>query len=68
MAEAGRVPTSQEGITSSAPKVGLWVFLAVVSSLFGIFASAYMMRMHDAHGALVTGRRSTSRICCGSTP
>jgi cytochrome c oxidase subunit III len=50
----GVVPTSQEGITSSAPKVGLWVFLAVVSSLFGLFASAYMMRMHDAHGALVT--------------
>jgi len=32
----GVIPTSQEGITSSAPKVGLWVFLAVVSSLFGL--------------------------------
>ena len=31
----GVVPTSQETVTSSAPKVGLWVFLAVVSSLFG---------------------------------
>jgi cytochrome c oxidase subunit 3 len=48
----GVVPTSQEGLTSSAPKVGLWVFLAVVSSLFGLFASAYVMRMHDAHGEL----------------
>jgi cytochrome c oxidase subunit 3 len=49
----GVVPTSQETITSSAPKVGLWVFLAVVSSLFGLFASAYMMRM-GGHGGLVS--------------
>ncbi len=48
----GVVPTSQESVTSSAPKVGLWVFLAVVSSLFGLFASAYMMRM-GGHGGLV---------------
>jgi cytochrome c oxidase subunit 3 len=47
----GVVPTSQEGVTSSAPKVGLWVFLAVVSSLFGLFASAYTMRM-AGHGGL----------------
>jgi cytochrome c oxidase subunit 3 len=47
----GVVPTSQEGITSSAPKVGLWVFLVVVASLFGIFASAYTLRM-QGHGGL----------------
>jgi cytochrome c oxidase subunit III len=47
----GVVPTSQETVTSSAPKVGLWVFLAVVSSLFGLFASAYTMRM-TGHGGL----------------
>jgi cytochrome c oxidase subunit III len=47
----GVVPTSQETVTSSAPKVGLWVFLAVVSSLFGLFASAYMMRV-AGHGGL----------------
>lgn len=47
----GVVPTSQETVTSSAPKVGLWVFLAVVSSLFGLFASAYTMRM-GGHGGL----------------
>jgi cytochrome c oxidase subunit 3 len=52
----GVVPTSQEGITSSAPKVGLWVFLAVVSSLFGLFASAYAMRMHG-HGGLAGWQR-----------
>ena len=49
----GVVPTSQETVTSSAPKVGLWVFLAVVSSLFGLFASAYSMRM-VGHGGLAT--------------
>ncbi len=49
----GVLPTSQETVTSSAPKVGLWVFLAVVSSLFGLFASAYMMRV-GGHGGLVT--------------
>jgi len=47
----GVVPTSQETVTSSAPKVGLWVFLAVVSSLFGLFASAYTLRM-AGHGGL----------------
>jgi cytochrome c oxidase subunit 3 len=52
----GIVPTSQEDITSSAPKVGLWVFLAVVSSLFGLFASAYVMRMHG-HGGLAAWQR-----------
>jgi cytochrome c oxidase subunit 3 len=49
----GVIPTSQEGVPSSAPKVGLWVFLAVVSSLFGLFASAYSMRM-VGHGGLAT--------------
>jgi cytochrome c oxidase subunit 3 len=51
----GIVPTSQETVTSSAPKVGLWVFLAVVSSLFGLFASAYMMRV-GGHGGLAVWR------------
>jgi len=46
----GVIPTSQETVTSSAPKVGLWVFLAVVSSLFGLFASAYMMRVAGHSG------------------
>jgi cytochrome c oxidase subunit 3 len=49
----GVVPTSQETVTSSAPKVGLAVFLAVVTSLFGLFASAYYMRV-DGHGGLAT--------------
>jgi cytochrome c oxidase subunit 3 len=32
-------------------KVGLWVFLAVITSLFGLFISAYHMRM--GHGPLL---------------
>lgn len=51
--QQGVIAASQDGVTSSAPHVGLWVFLAVVTSLFGLFASAYLMRMHDAHGELV---------------
>src|SRR6476646_9558845 len=50
----GVVPTSQETVFSSAPKIGLWVFLAVVSSLFGLFSSAYVMRLHDAHGEITS--------------
>jgi cytochrome c oxidase subunit 3 len=52
----GVVPASQDNFTSSAPKVGLWVFLAIVSSLFGLFASAYVMRMHG-HGGLASWQR-----------
>ena len=52
----GVIPASQDTFTSSAPKVGLWVFLAVVSSLFGLFASAYVMRMHG-HGGLASWQR-----------
>src|SRR5215468_2738353 len=52
----GVVPTSQETVFSSAPKIGLWVFLAVVSSLFGLFSSAYTMRMHG-HSGLVSWQR-----------
>lgn len=35
-------------------RIGLWIFLAVVTSLFGLFLSAYYMRMggHDGHGAI----------------
>jgi cytochrome c oxidase subunit 3 len=49
----GVLPTSQETVTSSAPKVGLAVFLVVVTSLFGLFASAYYMRV-DGHGGLAS--------------
>jgi cytochrome c oxidase subunit 3 len=31
-------------------KIGLWVLLAVITSLFSLFISAYYMRMGHAHG------------------
>jgi len=31
-------------------KIGLWILLAVITSLFGLFISAYRMRMGHAHG------------------
>jgi cytochrome c oxidase subunit 3 len=47
----GEVSATEEGI---APKrVGLWVFLAVVTSLFGLFLSAYYMRMGEHSGPTV---------------
>lgn len=48
----GVIPGSQDALTSSAPKVGLWAFLAMVASLFLIFTSAYVMRMGHGHGGL----------------
>jgi len=33
-------------LTFVPAKVGLWVFLAVITSFFGLFISAYGMRMH----------------------
>ena len=50
----GVIPGSQDpdGLTSSAPKVGLWVFLGMVTSLFLIFAGAYVMRMDHGHSPL----------------
>jgi cytochrome c oxidase subunit 3 len=39
------------GAVSVRPaKIGLWVLLAVITSLFGLFISAYYMRMGHAHG------------------
>jgi cytochrome c oxidase subunit III len=32
-------------------RVGLWVFLAVITSLFGLFISAYYMRLSGHHGS-----------------
>ncbi len=49
-AEQGVVPGSQDSLTSSAPKVGLWVFLAIVTSLFLVFIGAYIMRKDHGHG------------------
>jgi len=51
--EAQAVVHDGSGFASMAPKrIGLWIFLAVITSLFCLFVSAYYMRMgaHGAHG------------------
>jgi cytochrome c oxidase subunit III len=42
----------EAGGTASLPpaKLGLFILLAVITSLFGLFISAYWMRMQHAHG------------------
>jgi cytochrome c oxidase subunit 3 len=43
-------------------RIGLWVFLAVITSFFALFFSAYMMRMGHGHAAgHVTDWRSISK-------
>jgi cytochrome c oxidase subunit III len=42
--EAGSAP----GVPPA--RIGLWILLAVITSLFGLFISAYWMRMGHAHG------------------
>ena len=37
-------------ITTPPSRIGLWVFMAVVTSLFSLFLSAYLMRMHHGIG------------------
>ena len=51
----GIIEGSQDGLTSSAPKVGLWVFLGVVTSIFVVFIGAYFMRMDTTHGGIAAG-------------
>lgn len=48
MQPAGEVALASEAERQPA-RIGLWVFLAVVTSLFALFISAYYMRM-GAHG------------------
>jgi cytochrome c oxidase subunit III len=43
---------SEADVPRWAPaRVGLWVFLAVITSLFGLFLSAYYMRLTGHHGS-----------------
>lgn len=51
----GVLEGSQDGLTSSASKVGLWVFLGVVTSVFMVFIGAYFMRMDMTHGGTAAG-------------
>jgi cytochrome c oxidase subunit 3 len=43
------------GLTSNAPRVGLWAFFLVVASLFLVFIGAYFMRMDSSHGGIAAG-------------
>jgi cytochrome c oxidase subunit 3 len=43
--------TDMEAPRWPAARVGLWVFLAVITSLFGLFVSAYYMRLTGHHGS-----------------
>jgi cytochrome c oxidase subunit 3 len=51
----GIIEGSQDGLTSSAPKVGLWAFLGVVTSVFLVFIGAYFMRLDTSHGGIAAG-------------
>jgi cytochrome c oxidase subunit 3 len=48
----GILEGSHDRLTSSAPKVGLWAFLGVVTSVFLVFIGAYFMRMDMSHGGV----------------
>jgi cytochrome c oxidase subunit 3 len=51
--QAAAAPQAGAGIENIAPKrIGLWLFLAIITSLFCLFVSAYYMRMgsHAGHG------------------
>ncbi|HLS82694.1 MAG TPA: cytochrome c oxidase subunit 3 [Steroidobacter sp.] len=48
--EARPVPVAASEPHVPSAKVGLWVFLAVITSLFALFISAYYMRMGHGHG------------------
>ena len=54
--EAQPIAPEGTGMVAVQPKrIGLWIFLAVVTSLFCLFVSAYYMRMggHAGHGTAV---------------
>lgn len=53
--QQGIIEGSQDNLTSSAPKVGLWAFLLVVTSVFLVFIGAYYMRMDTSHGGIAAG-------------
>jgi cytochrome c oxidase subunit 3 len=48
--QSGEQPGDVGALKSAPARVGLWVFMAVVTSLFALFLSAYAMRMHHGVG------------------
>ncbi len=49
--EARHNPGDLGEVTVPPARIALWVFLAVITSLFGLFISAYFIRMGHGHGA-----------------
>jgi cytochrome c oxidase subunit 3 len=43
-------PGDVGALQASPQRIGLWVFMAVVTSLFALFLTAYSMRMHHSVG------------------
>lgn len=52
--ESGAADGDVGAIRIPPARLGLWVFLAVVTSLFGLFLSAYSMRAHHGDWSQVT--------------
>ena len=48
--EAGEQPGDIGALRMSPQRIGLWLFMAVVTSLFTLFLTAYSMRMHHSIG------------------
>ena len=48
--EAGEQPGDVGALSMSPQRIGLWLFMAVVTSLFTLFLTAYSMRMHHSIG------------------
>ncbi len=48
--EAGEQPGDVGALSMSPQRIGLWLFMAVVTSLFALFLTAYSMRMHHSIG------------------
>lgn len=47
---AGETAGDVGALRWSSARIGLWAFMAVVTSLFSLFLSAYVMRMHHGLG------------------
>lgn len=48
--ESGEQDGDIGAIRGSPARIGLWIFMAVVTSLFSLFLTAYSMRMHHGLG------------------
>ncbi|MBO9514365.1 MAG: bb3-type cytochrome oxidase subunit III [Variovorax sp.] len=47
------VPGGLRGVRANAASIGLWVFMGVVTALFSLFATAYVMRMNSSDAVAI---------------